>query len=310
MSSPYLMMPSSIIKSFSPKSYLSIPMAEINLDKILITGSGGMVGSYIDFGIKTNKEILDITDFDAVQKFVADTNPRAILHLAAETDMGACEENPERAYFINSIGTYNVACAAKQAGAKMVYVSTNAVFDRLDNGPFRESDTPFAKSVYGKSKHMGELAVRGISDDYFIILTSWIFGGGPTRDKKFVRKIIDQLSREGTKEIRAASDQIGSPTFGKDVVGAIKALLGKGAVGVFHIVNSGSASRLEMAEEIIKTLGSNANAIPVDISFFNPDATGGDESLLSLKYPMRPWQEALKEYLESEWREADVFLQK
>src|SRR3989338_8109244 len=99
----------------------------MNLKKVLITGGNGMVASYIDFGIKTTRADFDITNLEQVGEYVRKVKPEAIIHLAAETDMAKCEHDPAQAYFVNAVGTYNLAVAAKEVGAKMVYVSTDAV---------------------------------------------------------------------------------------------------------------------------------------------------------------------------------------
>lgn len=268
--------------------------------KVLITGAGGMVGSYVDFGIKTDRQFLDITNFEAVQGVISDYKPTAIIHLAAETDMSVCEKSPERAYLVNSTGTYNLAILARDLGSKMVYISTNAVFDGLNRGPYKEDDLPFPNSVYGKSKYIGELIVGKLSNNYLIIRTSWIFGGGPQKDKKFVKKIIEQLNGS---EIKAVDDQIGSPTFGKDLIAAIKKLLLEDAGGIFHLANSGVCSRYEFTREIINILKPDVKIVPVKSGFFNLDAKRTtNEGLVSKVNLMRPWQEALREYLETEWK--------
>ena len=143
----------------------------INFDKILITGANGMVGNYVDFGIKTDRRSLDITDLKEILAVCRKYNPEAIIHLAAETDMEKCEIDPGRAYLINSAGTYNVAKAAISVGAKMVYISTNAVFDGRKSASYNEDDEPNPQNVYGRSKYIGELIVQSLLDDYLIIRT-------------------------------------------------------------------------------------------------------------------------------------------
>ena len=102
---------------------------KINLDKVLITGSNGMAGSYVDFGIRTDRRSMDITDLKEVLSVCRRYKPEAIIHLAAETDVDRCERDPEYAYFVNGIGTYNVVQIAKELGIKLVYISTAGVFD-------------------------------------------------------------------------------------------------------------------------------------------------------------------------------------
>jgi len=259
-----------------------------------------MVGSYADFGIKTDRRSLDVTDFQEIINFCERHKPQAIIHLAAETDVDRCERDPEYAYLVNGIGTYNIAMAAKAIGAKVVYVSTAGVFDGSKTGPYTEEDEPNPQNYYGRSKYLGELVLRGLLKNYIIARVCWMFGGGPGKDQKFVAKIINQLNNQ---EVMVVDDQIGSPTFGKDLTAVIKTLLVEDKVGIFNLANQGFCSRYEFACEIAKILKPSARVIPVKSNFFKLDAIrGANESLISKLQIMRPWQAALKEYLETEWK--------
>lgn len=272
---------------------------KIDLNKVLITGAGGMVGSYIDFGIKTNHRNFDITDFDEVMKVVKDQKPQAIIHLAAETDVDRCDRDPNYAYLINGVGAYNVATAAKEIGAKLVYVSTAGIFDGEKSGPYTEDDEARPQNFYGRSKYMGELIVRGMLEDYIIARACWMFGGGPEKDLKFVGKIIRQLDKP---EIKAVDDAYGSPTFGKDLMGAIKQLVLRDATGVFHLSNEGSCSRYEVAKFIIDMMKPGMKLSPVHLDYFPGANRVKNEVMSSKERLVRPWQEALQEYLETEWK--------
>ena len=276
---------------------------KIDLKKILITGTNGMAGSYVDFGIKTDRRSLDVTDLKEVLGVCYKYKPEAIVHLAAETDVDRCERDPEYAYLVNSIGTYNIAIAAKELGAKLIYISTAGIFDGLKESPYIEEDEPNPKNFYGHSKFLGELAVKGILKNYLILRVCWMMGGGPNKDQKFVAKIISQIKNPQTKEIKVITDQIGSPTFAKDLIKAIKILIQVNRTGIFHMANTGIVSRYEVAKFIVETLRPEVKVIPVDSSYFNLDAKRTrNEGLVSKVNLMRPWQEALKEYLETEWK--------
>lgn len=275
---------------------------ETNFSKTLITGSNGMVGNYVDFGIKTDRRSMDVTDLKEVLAVCKKHNPDIILHLAAETDVDRCERDPEQAYMVNAIGTYNVALGAKEVGAKMVYVSTAAVFDGLKNSGYTELDVPNPQNYYARSKYLGELAVKGTlkEDDYIIARAGWMFGGGPSKDLKFIAKIIAQMNQD---EIKVVNDKFGSPTFGKDLIDGIKKLLLDNKSGVFHMSNKGMCSRYELAKFIAGVLGVDTKIISVDSSYFNLDANrGNSEAMVSNFDITRPWEEALKEYLETEWK--------
>lgn len=259
-----------------------------------------MVGSYLDFGIKTDRRSLDVTDLKEVLSVCRVHKPQAIIHLAAETDVDRCERDPEYAYMINGIGTYHMALTAKELGVKLIYVSTAGVFDGVKKESYIEEDEANPQNYYGRSKHLGELAIKGILKNYIIARVCWMFGGGPEKDQKFVAKIIKQFEK---REIKAVDDQIGSPTFGKDLINAVKKLIEEDAAGVFNLANKGVCSRYEFAKEIVDILKPDVKLTPVKMSYFNLDAPRTlNEGLVSKIDIMRSWQEALKEYLETEWK--------
>src|SRR3989344_2832978 len=181
----------------------------MNMERILITGGDGMIGSYIDFGLRTNHSTLDVTNLSNVMAVCKEHMPHTIMHLAAATDLVRCEQEPTYAYLANAVGTYHMALAARAVGPKLICVSTSGVFDGIKKGPYTEEDVPNPINVYGHSKYLSELAVRGMTDDFLIVRTSWVFGGGMTKDKKFVGKMLMQ---SGAAEIRAVTDKHGSPT--------------------------------------------------------------------------------------------------
>ncbi len=277
-------------------------MADDILENTLITGAGGALAGYADFGIKKDHHSLDITDLAAVRKVFKEVQPRAILHLAAATDMGKCEADPAYAYMANAVGTYNLALAAREGGARFIYVSTAGVFDGEKKGAYTESDIPNPPNIYGHSKYLGEFAVSGLLENYVIVRTCWVFGGGAENDKKFVGKIVGKLRDPQTKVLKGTSDEIGMPTYGKDIMASLKKLLLGDEKGIVHIANEGVASRYEVAKYIAETL---ASTIPVESamssSFDLSMEITKNQSLSSRIGLMRPWQRALKEYLTKEW---------
>ena len=148
----------------------------------LITGAGGMVGGYADFGIKLDHRSLEIEDAAQVLSVVRKHRPKVILHLAAETDVDRAERAPAHAYSVNSAGAYHVAMAAREIGAKLIYISTAGVFDGEKDGPYGEQDRPNPQNYYGHSKYLGELAVVGTVEDHIIVRVCWMMGGGPGKD--------------------------------------------------------------------------------------------------------------------------------
>lgn len=270
--------------------------------KTLITGAGGMVGSYFDFGVKTDRQTLDVTDLNAVMAAVEKYKPKVIIHLAALTDLDAGEKNPALSYNINTVGTYNTALSARHSGAKLVYVSSTGVFDGSKKTPYTEKDIPNPQNYYGHSKYAAELIIRSMLKDYIIARACWMFGGGPARDKKFVAKIIAQLKKPDVSEIKALNDVTGSPTYGKDLAAALKKLILRDAKGIFHLTNKGASSRFDVAKVIVETLRPSVKVVGVDSTYFNlPAKRVTNEAAVSRVDLMRPWQEALREYLKTEW---------
>lgn len=275
-------------------------MKKYDFSKVVTTGASGMIGSYVDFGIRTDRTTLDILDADAVMTFVKKHNPSAIIHLAGATDMVKTEQEPLYAYELNVRGTYNVAQAARAVGATMVLASSSRVFDGHKKGPYTEDDAPNPQTHYGRTKYISELIVASLAERCIIARTAWVFGGGPERDSKFYGKILKQLQSGG--EIAALDDVRGSPTYGKDFIAAIKEMLEKGEYGTFHVANQGVATRFDLARAMAAQLRPDTKVRAVDRSFF-PSAASlpANESINSARCVMRPWQEALTEYVADEW---------
>lgn len=270
-------------------------------DETLITGADGMIGSYIDFGIRTNHRLLDVTNLAEVMAVCKKHMPKLIIHLAAETDVDQCERDETHAYSVNAVGTYHMALAARDVGAKLVYVSTSGVFDGTKGDPYTENDVPSPRTIYSHSKYLGELAVSGLLQDYLILRIAWVFGGGPKKDQKFVAKILKQV---GNAEINVVSGKRGSPTYGKDLIAGIRRLVEEGKSGIYHMGNAGSPTRADIVREIVRITGSHAKVKEVSPSFFGLPADAGrsdNESMVSKVPYMRPWQEAIAEYIRTEW---------
>ncbi|MDP3999605.1 MAG: NAD(P)-dependent oxidoreductase [bacterium] len=266
--------------------------------RTLITGSGGMIGSYVDFGIKTDRKILDVTNLKQVFRVVHKYRPRAILHLAAFIGVGQCEQNPEQAYMINSIGAYHMALAAKEIGAKFVYVSSSVVFDGKKDASYTEEDAPNPQNVYGRSKHIGELVVQGMLKDYLIIRSGRLYGGDPNGAKNLVAQFIRQLSQE---EIKAASDKMCNLTYARDFVAELKKLITENKKGIYHVVNKDACSPYDIAKEIVETIHAKIEVVPVTEAFA-ADALRGNFEVIGVKKlkSLRSWRKALREYLEVE----------
>ncbi|OGW85332.1 MAG: dTDP-4-dehydrorhamnose reductase [Omnitrophica bacterium RIFCSPLOWO2_01_FULL_45_10] len=296
--------------------------------KVLITGSNGMLGTDLWQELNGDYEILgldisgsrvkgqgsrvnvvDITDKDKIRSLIYKIKPDIVLHTAAWTDVDGCELNREKAYEINYGGTENIARACKDADADLIYISTDFVFDGKKKSPYKETDLPNPLNVYAQTKLKGEEAVKNLVKKYFILRTSWLYG---SNGKNFVDTILQIAEKK--KVLKVVDDQIGSPTYAKDLAKAIHLLLDKAFVrsaergvrsyGVYHVTNDGSVSWYEYAKEILKLSGSKTKVIPISSEELNRPAKRPAMSVLDnskfkkfCDYRMRSWKDALREYL-------------
>lgn len=268
------------------------------MNEIFITGGDGALGSACDFGTKLSRNELDVTDVNAVLKMCSEQKPKVIVHCAALTDLVKCEQHPEEAYRVNAAGTYHMALGARSVGAKLIYVSTSDVFEGTKKKPYETDDVPNPTTVYGRSKHLGELAIQGLLDDYVIMRISWMFGGGKERDNKFVGKLLRQGA---VGDIRATTDKRASPSWSRDVAKAIQTLIREDKRGIYH-VGGGVATKFDIAQELVAITGWNRKVLPVHSSEFPSPYIIGDNESMPLSPLVRPWKEALKEYIETEWK--------
>ena len=284
--------------------------------RAIITGANGMLADALwPLLLKNGYEVLptdiiatdgilkgDIRDVNGMLGIVKEHRPEIIFHLAAETDVDKCELQPEHAYATNWRGTENIAQICKELDIVMVYISTGAVFDGEKEGGYTELDKPNPISVYGMSKLKGEEAVQSLLKKYFIVRAGWMIGGH-NKDKKFVWKIVQLLNTK--KEISVVTDKTGSPTFTSDFSRGIIDIVRRGGYGLYHCVNKGICTRYDIAVKIAEYLGKTGVVIkPVTSDAFPlPAPRGRSEAMLNYKLAQmgldnaRPWQEALKEYL-------------
>ena len=256
--------------------------------------------------VLADSELVDVGDAEAVRDAVLRARPDVILHLAAATDVDRCELDPDWAFRTNAAGTENVARACREIGALMVYVSTAAVFDGSKSEPYTELDAPSPANVYGRTKLAGEEAVATMLDRFYIVRAGWMVGGG-ARDKKFVGKVVS-LIESGETHLKAVDDKRGSPVFSRDFLEGVKGLLATGAFGIYHLASPPPATRYEIAVAIRDALGRDDVVVePVSSDEFPlPAPRGASEALQSLRLgqlgleELRPWRDALAEYLADE----------
>ena len=251
----------------------------------------------------------DITDKSAVNALIKKIKPDIIIHTAAFTDVDGCEFDKKKAFRINSDGAKNVALAAKSSGASFIYISTDFVFDGKKKRAYKESDRCAPLSAYGASKLKGEESVRKILKRYFILRTSWLYG---RNGKNFPDTIIVKAKTESA--LKVVNDQVGSPTYTKDLSKAIHVLIDKvltesrkpkaESYGTYHVSNSGSTSWYKYAKKILAMAGSKTKVIPISSKELNRPARRPAMSVLDnykfrifTGYRMRRWEGALGEYI-------------
>lgn len=275
---------------------------------ILATGANGMLGTYFpdEKVIKTDIPEMDVTDLDLVRDLLHQHKPEHVLHLAAWTDVDGAESNAEECYRTNVIGTLHVAAVAKEIGAILTYISTTQIFDGKKKDPYTEFDALEPVNTYGASKAEGERIVREICDRHYIFRAGWMLGGG-VKDHKFVGKMYDLMKTRD--RLMAVSDKVGSPTYAKDLAASILSHIETGLFGTYHMVNGGGVcSRHTIALEIAEVLGKEEIVIDAVTSdrFPLPAARGDNESAINYKLdlmrrnPMRPWRDAVADYLRTE----------
>jgi len=286
------------------------------MKKVLITGVSGQVGqaiyrilsrsnSYELFltnrtpNIEHNIEELDISDERAVETIIDRIMPDIIINCAAFTAVDLCESEEDRAYEINALGPKYLAIAAERAGAVLVHLSSDYVFDGNALKPYIESDSTTPISAYGRTKLAGEAFVKENCKKYFILRPAWVYGQG----KNFVKTMV-RLAESG-KDIRVVSDQIGSPTSAIEIARVISFLVKTESYGIYHSTCEGSCSWYDFTMEIMKLAGKDVKVSPITTSEYPTAAKRPMYSVLENKalrerhnYVMKDWKEAFKEYWE------------
>ena len=247
---------------------------------------------------------LDITDREAVASMIEETKPDAIVHCAAWTAVDEAEREGNRARVdaVNAGGARNVAEAAKRVDAKVLYVSSDYVFDGTGERPWKPDDVPLEPlNVYGRSKLGGEMAVSGVLERFFIVRTSWAFG---VNGRNFVKTMIDAGKKRGS--VRVVDDQIGTPTYALDLARLLVDLIETEKFGYYHATNEGGyVSWRDFCVEIYRRYGLTTEVVPVSTEEYDaslasrPKNSRLDKSKLVAAgfKPLPTWQDALGRYL-------------
>lgn len=276
--------------------------------RIIVTGAKGQLGTDLSAELQSRGhetigadiDNMDITDCNAVDAFIAEAKADAVIHCAAYTATDKAEDEIEICRLVNFTGTENIAKACRKYGVKMLYISTDYVFDGEGTEPFKVDDKAAPLSVYGKTKYEGECAVRELLDDYFIVRISWVFG---VYGNNFIKTML-RLS-EKSNVINAVADQIGSPTYTVDLSKLLADMIVTDKYGTYHATNEGYCSWYDFACEIFKQAGKTDMQVnPVASDFFTykikrPENSRMDKSKLDENGFSRlpTWQDALGRFL-------------
>ena len=275
--------------------------------RLFITGIKGQLGSELarqataDGADVTGGDLpeFDITDLAHTRAALAAARPDVVLHCAAFTDVDGAARQPDLAYRANGLGTQNVALACADANAPMLYVSSNEVFDGTKTEPYREFDNTNPVNPYGYSKLAGEKFTALLLNRFYIVRTSWLTSTG---GRNFVHRIQQLADENGS--LKVVTDEVACPTFAADLAAAILKLIATGSYGIYHLVNSGYCSRYDYAKHILELSGRRHVPVePILLSDFPRPSTPpsftplANQSAAALGIILRPWQEALEEFL-------------
>lgn len=275
---------------------------------ILITGGSGQLGCALKRLLNehcvtaVNQQECDIADAVQVEKLIFGDHLEIVINCAAYTNVDGCVSDYLKAYQTNAIGPMNLALACRKAGVRLVQVSTNEVFDGTLETGYEEWMPINPINRYGMSKAAGEFNVRSVLPEHYIVRTAWLYAPG---GRNFVHAILKRAREVGS--LRVVTDEIGNPTSALDLAQAIVQLIETGQYGTYHFVNSGVCSRWEFANQILQAAKmESVKNEPILSSEFNrastPPPFGALHNLngASIGIELRPWQEAIADFVESE----------
>ena len=277
--------------------------------RILLLGHKGMLGS--DLLLKLNlqhevvgmdKEEIDIVSADECEKAIKETKPDILINAAAYTNVDGCETAKEECFAVNAEAVKNIAEVCRYKNIRIIHFSTDYVFDGTGTRPYKEDDRCNPINAYGESKLAGERYLKSLADDYLLIRTSWLYG---VKGKNFVQTILEKAKT--TPMLSVVDDQVGSPTYTKDLAVAVDLLINQNLKGIFHVTNRGSCSWYQFAVKILQESGlDDVTVIPIKSDKLPSQALRPAYSVLSMQKfiattgkTMQPWQLALQDYLKS-----------
>ena len=276
--------------------------------RVLVTGVKGQLGHDVvnemekrgltPIGVDLAE--MDITDKEACDRVITEANVEAVIHCAAYTAVDAAEDNVDVCMKVNAGGTRNIAEVCKKLGIKMMYISTDYVFDGQGTRPWEPDDERHPLNVYGQTKYEGELAVEKWVKKFYIVRIAWVFG---VNGKNFIKTMLNLGETHDT--LTVVDDQVGTPTYTYDLARLLVDMLEKDAYGKYHVTNEGGyITWYEFAKEIFAQAGMDVNVVPVTSDKFpakakRPHNSRMDKSKLKKNgfTPLPTWQDALKRYL-------------
>ncbi len=273
--------------------------------RIVITGAQGQLGTDLQQVLQGHQlTLLDLPNFDlthpACGRLIVEAEPDAVIHAGAYTDVDGAEREPGLAMAINADGTERVARAAAQVGARLVYISTDYVFDGRSMRPYVETDQTNPVSAYGISKRAGEEHALACCDNTLIVRTAWLYG---LHGKNFVKTMLHLAAERPT--LKVVADQEGCPTFAEDLARLIAQLVTHPVRGILHVTNEGHCSWYEFATEIMRRSGHDVPVEPIGTADMPRPAKRPAYSVLSaerlhhLGFRMPSWQDGLQRFLQA-----------
>ncbi|WP_159885955.1 dTDP-4-dehydrorhamnose reductase [Paenibacillus puerhi] len=274
--------------------------------RVLVTGATGQLGQDVVTLFSQAHEVLglgskqlDITDAEQCLEQVKGFQPEVIVHCAAYTAVDQAEQDEDTAYAVNAMGTRNLVNAANTVGSKFCYISTDYVFDGNGTLPYREYDNTNPTGVYGKSKRAGEVLVQSLSNQYFIVRTSWVYG---LHGNNFVKTMLKLASDRD--QLKVVHDQVGSPTFTEDLSLFLLELIQTDKYGIYHASNSGTCSWFEFAKAIFDEANVSIQVEPCTTDEFPRPAPRPAYSVmehLAIRangfQDLRAWRDGLKAFM-------------
>lgn len=275
--------------------------------KVLVTGTKGQLGYDVvnelekrgHTAVAVDIEEMDITDAVSVERVITEAEVEAVIHCAAYTAVDAAEDNVEICRRVNAEGSKNIAKVCKKLDLKMIYISTDYVFDGEGERPWEPDDERHPLNVYGQTKYEGELAVEKYLEKYFIVRIAWVFG---VNGKNFIKTML-KLS-ETHEELNVVDDQVGSPTYTYDLAVLLVDMVESDKYGRYHATNEGLCTWYEFAKEIFRQAGVEVKVNPVTSDMFPAKAKRPKNSRMSKEkldangfHRLPTWQDALERYL-------------